>query len=237
MSLQVLDIIKKGLKQTFSTTGLELIGAFYVLNILSQLVNDSLVAQGVLASTGTSNMATPLAVTAVPSAVWVALFAVALIANLWLALGALRNLVNENFESLDEDLFSENLTMPALNLLAGSIVFGVLVTLGFIALVVPGIFLLVSLLFWSIFVAVENDNFVDAMKNSWDMTKGNKIDLFLVLLGVFGVSLLALTLSAVPTILISAVNPAAGTLVSLLVSAFGTVLGITTVAHTYNQLQ
>lgn len=236
MSLQVLDVLKSGLKNTFSTTGLELIGAFYVLNILTQLVNDSLVAQSVtsMPSTGT---ATPLAIASVPSVVWGILLVVALVANIWLAIGALRNLVNRNFDSLDQEMFSEELGMTALNMIAGSLVFSVAVVLGLLALIVPGIFLMVSLLFWSIFVAVEGDSFIDALKNSWELTRGNRIDLFLIGLGVVAIGFLAGIIMAVPNVLLSMASPAASALLSLLVSAFGTVLGLVTLTEAYNELQ
>lgn len=236
MSLQVLDVLKSGLKNTFSTTGLELIGAFYILNILGQMVNDSLVAQSVLPmpSTGVS---TPLAVTSVPAAVWGVLLLVALVANIWFAIGTLRNLVNRNFDSLDQEMFTQDLGMTALNMIAGSIVFSVAVVLGLLALIVPGLFLMVSLLFWSIFVAVEGDSFIDALKNSWELATGNRIDLFLIGLGVVGIGLLASLVMAVPNVLLSTVNPAASALLSLLMSAFGTVLGLVTLAEAYNELQ
>jgi hypothetical protein len=235
MSLQVLEVLKEGLKKTFSTSGLKLIGAFYALSIVGQIANDSLIAHSGGIMGGVE--ATPLAAVSVPTPVIGGLLMVSLLANLWLAIGALRNLVNENFESLDKDYFRENLTMPALNMIGGSIVFSLAVLAGLVAFVVPGVFLMVSLIFWSIFVAVENENFIDGLKNSWELSKGNRIDLFLIGVGLFMIGVLASALVALPNIALATVSPAASALLSLLTSAFGTVLGLVTLAHTYNELQ
>jgi hypothetical protein len=67
-----------------------------------------------------------------------------------------------------------------LNMFVGGIVFSLVVVLGFIALVIPGFFLLVSLFFWNFYVAVEDENFIEAFKDSWALTKGDRLSLFLL---------------------------------------------------------
>lgn len=235
----MLEVLKTGLKRTFSRTGLTLIGAFYLLNVFSNVVNDSLTAQAELSQTGAGLGASsmPLAIQSGPSSLWAGLLALSVVINLWLTIGALRNLVNRRFESLETEFFKENLGMPALNMFVGSIAFLLIVGLGTLLLVIPGIYLLVSLLFWSIFVAVEDDNFIDALKNSWELTKGNKIDLFLIGLGLLGLGVLASLILAVPGMVLMSANQSLGVLISLVGNAFGTVLGLTTLSHAYNELQ
>lgn len=91
------------------------------------------------------------------------------------------------------------------NLIVGGAVFGVLTLLGTLLLVIPGIIVYISLLFMSFFIAVEDENFVSAMVESWHLTRGNWIRLFLLLaviiiplMLVFGVLSVAISLVAGP---------------------------------------
>lgn len=59
-----------------------------------------------------------------------------------------------------------------------SFVVFVAVGIGFMLLVVPGIFLAVSLAFAPIAVAVEDAGVVEALRRSWSLTSGNRIRLF-----------------------------------------------------------
>ena len=215
-----------------------MIGAFYILNVATTIFSDSLAAILGADFMGMNGVSSGfLALQTGPAALWAGLLAITVLVNIWLTIGMLRHFVNRRFDGIDRSLLTENLTMPALNFIAGSILFMILVGIGTVLLIVPGIYLLVSLIFWSIFVAVEDDTFIDALKNSWDLTKGNKIDMFLIGLGIFLLGLLASAILGVPNILLMSVNQAAGVLVSQIANAFGTVLGMATLAHAYNELQ
>jgi hypothetical protein len=63
--------------------------------------------------------------------------------------------------------------------------------LGFIALIVPGVFLLVR---WAVVAqaaAIDNDNWIEALRRSWQLTSGNFIHVFGLLL-ITGLTALAL---------------------------------------------
>jgi len=64
--------------------------------------------------------------------------------------------------------------------------------IGLVALLVPGLFVLVSFVFMPIYVAAEGENFVDALRHSWGLATGNRLEIFALLLvlmavgGLFG---------------------------------------------------
>lgn len=79
---------------------------------------------------------------------------------------------------LNESVYSENLLFPALNLVIGTVVFVALVLAGLLAFIIPGLFLLTALYFFSFRIAVEDENFIEGLKSSYRLTKGNIIELF-----------------------------------------------------------
>jgi membrane-anchored glycerophosphoryl diester phosphodiesterase (GDPDase) len=73
------------------------------------------------------------------------------------------------------------------NVAVGGIAFGLVVFLGTLLLVVPGVVAYVGLLFMLQYVAAEDENFVTAMRRSWRLTKGSRIRVFLLVLVLLGV--------------------------------------------------
>lgn len=123
--------------------------------------------------------------------------------------------------------------IATVHLVVGSIVAAVIITLGFI-LIIPGVYLLVSLLFWQVFVAVEGDDFIDAFRGSWGLTEGQKWSVLFLVLGLFMVLLLinifgGIIALVLPGLLLKSV------IVSAL-NAFGMVFSIVAVADAYDQL-
>ncbi len=63
-----------------------------------------------------------------------------------------------------------------------AILTGILVAVGIVLLIVPGIIAQVGLLFGALFVVDKEMKGIDAMKASWNLTKGRRWDLFLMCL-------------------------------------------------------
>lgn len=96
--------------------------------------------------------------------------------------------------------------------LAGSIVYGLVILVGFILLIIPGIILSVRLQYWS-FVLVDKDvGPIAALKESWRITRGSTINLLLfgILIGLVNLlGALALGLGllvAIPTTWLATAN-------------------------------
>jgi hypothetical protein len=115
------------------------------------------------------------------------------------AIVALRTFTGEHAETVDRSAF-RRLGLATLNALVGSVVFALVVGTGFLFLILPGIFLLVSLYFYTAFIAVEDQNFVEAFRSSWALTKGRRLAAFVFLVLVYVVNLVASMVSTVVTI-------------------------------------
>jgi uncharacterized membrane protein len=78
--------------------------------------------------------------------------------------------------------------------LAGQILVGLVVILGFILLIVPGIILALGLLFSSYLIIDKGKGPIEAMKESWRITKGHKWQLLLFVLALAGLNILGFLL-------------------------------------------
>lgn len=155
------------------------------------------------------------------------------LATIVVTIGALRTFVTDETERLPPEAFSRNVVLAVLNLLVGGLVFGIVVGIGFILLVLPGFFLLVSLFFWNVFVVVEDRNFIDGFRSSWALTRGHRWRLFALGVAVLVVTAVVNLLFGLPGVLLP--NVLAFTL-GQLGSALTTVFTLATVARTYDQL-
>ena len=244
MALPIETILRRGINRTVARNGLLLAAVLYVVSTLNAIVG--LGVQRWVANRGMLPMGAPFsggmdagvsggpgtALFAIPPAVGALVSLLAGLATIVLTIGALRTFVSDETERLPTEHFTRNVVWPGLNFLVGTIVFGVAVALGFVFLVVPGIFLLVALAFWTVYVAVEDRNFVAAMQDSWGLTRGHRLRLFL--LGV-AVAVVALVVSAVFGVA-GIVGGVVGVIVTQIGSALTTVFTLATLAAAYEQL-
>lgn len=91
---------------------------------------------------------------------------------------AVRTFVSAETESIPRELMTRRLGWAILNGVIGGIAVGILIVVGLFLLVLPGIFLAIAFLFLRQEIAVADKNFVEAMSGSWNLTAGNRIELF-----------------------------------------------------------
>ncbi len=237
MSLEVLEALKEGFSDAVSRNGLVFMAAAYVLGVVSTVGTQSSLSGMFPSFSGiAAPQATPLAVGG-PAVLWGLVALLAWIGTVVLSIGVIRSFVNRKTEAIDKDYFKRNMLMAVVNIVVGGIVFGLAVGLGLILLVVPGIFIAVSLIFWQVYIAEEDQNFIDAFSNSWDLAKGNRLDLFLLGIAVFLVGIAVGLVFGIPSTALGFLSPKIAALVAGIGNAFTTVFTLATLANAYNQLQ
>jgi hypothetical protein len=231
MAVNVTIILKKAANRSVKRNGLMLMGILFVLSLLSGLLGAS------IAQYTANQQFVPLevqtnAVFALPPLIAGVLSLLIGLASLVVGIAAIRVFVTDETEQVPREYFTRNMGWAVLNFIVGAIVFGIAVALGFVALIIPGIFLLVTLAFWTIFVAVEDQNFIEGFRQSWGLTRGHRLKL--LLLGIV-VLLISVVINA-----IFGVGFVGGALVGLVLAQVGsaivTVFSTAALAATYTEL-
>ena len=77
-----------------------------------------------------------------------------------------------------QTLFSQFKPMLILNYVIAIIISSVVICVGFLLLIVPGVYLAIRLQYVALnLIEQERPDFIEALKTSWHMTKGNMLDL------------------------------------------------------------
>lgn len=232
MSLNIGRALQDGVERTVSRNGLVLAVVWLALGAVNQLTYNSAI-RGFLpeASRQPGLLGPSLPMSAGVAAV---LLFFLYLASFVVTAVALRTFVSEETQRIPREYVTRNLGWFLVNYFVGYVVFLIVVWIGTILLIVPGIFLLVSLYFWIVFVAVEDQNFVEAFRNAWDLASGNRLSLFG--LGVV-VSAVGMVLYGVLFFVTFAVSPWVSLVgFSVVVAAIG-VFTMATTARAYVLLQ
>lgn len=243
MALNVGDALREGFGRATARNGLVLMVALFLVGAASTAFSQTaLVALGdALAELAREQGTTPppddafgagplvLPIPAwVAGVAWVATWLVGQVVNVV----AIRTFVSDATRRVPREFVRRRMGWVIVNVLVGGIVVGVLVIVGLLLLVIPGIFLAVSFYFLNQVIAVEDENFVDAMRESWALTAGDRIEVLALAALLVGLSV-GVTLPSIP---IGEAFPVLAVVYSLVVSAPVTVYGVATVSRAYVQL-
>lgn len=174
MVLDVAGAFRSGVDKLVSRNGIVLTAALILNNILFITLPTELLQPGRLTSD---------------------LFATALVELIGLVISmaiivvAIRTFIADRRDSIAEEDIHHRLGGATLHLTIGHLVAIIIVAAGFI-LIVPGFYLLVSLLFWHIIVVMEDEDFVDGFRESWRFVRGHRWKLFGLVLGLIGIVIL-----------------------------------------------
>lgn len=237
MSVDIGRAIEEGGKRTVARNGLYLVAISWVVGVLGALFGNTIsrdAFEGV--PDGPAGMPFDPSVVGPslglsPGVAGLLSFVVSLL-GLVVGAAAIRTFVTDDTETLPGSRFTHNLGWLLVNLFVGYIVFAIVVGIGFFLLVFPGVFLLVSLWFWAVPVAVDDENFVEGFSDSWALTSGNRLWLFV--LG-FIVAIIAVVISFVFGI-VAVFGGWIGLLINQVGSAFATVFVLAATARAYVQL-
>ena len=113
-----------------------------------------------------------------------------LVIGLIFSLGYLKNL----FQTLDtiEPQFSAygQQARKILTYFAANILVSIVICIGFLLLIIPGIYLMLRLQFYLAFIVEEDAGIIDSLQRSWNITKGQELSLFFLFLTMIGLLIL-----------------------------------------------
>jgi hypothetical protein len=251
MSLDIGAAITEGVGRFRSRAGLALVGAFLVVGVLSSVATQSFfvelaeaaleVAQSPDAPPGTDvetlreqvqqvRASSPLAVEISAAVAFGFVFLLGVVAEA-LRIVSVRVFYAPAGEQPDD--LTRNLPFATVNGFLGGIVVTVLVGVGLVVLVVPGVFLALALFFVRQEIAVEDRNFVDAMAESWSLTKGNRLNL----LGLAVILLVVALVVGLLGLVTGQIGPTATVVLNNVASPLVTVFGIAATTRAYAQLK
>lgn len=238
MAVDIEGVIAEGTRRTVARNGLLLVGIVYVLGVLSGLFGPRRPA----APPG-GFPAGEMPMAAAPEPVIPVSPVVAAVISLGFALlsavvtiGGLRTFLTDETERLPSGVFTRRLGWVLVNVVVGGVVFGLAVAVGLVLLVLPGLFLMVTLAFWAVIVVDRDTSFVEGFRRSWRLTSGHRLRLFLLGLVVVVVVFLVNVLFELASAVLGAVVALLGVLVGQVGGAFTTVFVWATLAAAYRQL-
>jgi len=130
---------------------------------------------------------------------------------------------------------SRHLPWVVLNAIIASVVVNVFIGLGTLLLVIPGIYLAVGLYFVQFEVIAAEENAIEALRTGWDLTKGERLAIFLLLLVILAIGIA----SAVPSLVLGFVGapPLLTGLVGIVLGAVANVFTVAIGSRAYVQLK
>ncbi|WP_324663581.1 hypothetical protein [Haloarcula sediminis] len=235
MSLQISSALRSGGEKLLSRTGAILLAAYTVLMAsLLPLSNTMVVRLYERAGLTEATEAMPL-VLDVPLSVAVGGYLVGTLAGGYLSIVAIRTFVAGDGGQFPPGAFTRNVPLALANAVVGGLVYSLLIGLGTIALVVPGIIAYVAFLFMLPYVAVEDRNFVDALRSSYRLSKGHWLVLFVLVVIVVSVAgLLGGVGGLVSSLLLP---PVVGQLALAVLTAPGSLFSLAVIAAAFEQLR
>lgn len=233
MNFSIGDALSTGFDRVRQRNGLLLVGIVYALVLLESAFGTTATFTFTVPG-GEEVVVNSTAAIEVSPLVDAVIALLAGVAGLLVTIATLRVFASGETERLPTDAFTQRGVWAFANVFVGGLVFAVVVGLGFAALVLPGFYLLAALFIWPVFVAVEDENFVQALRSAWRRTSGHRFRTFL--LGVaFVVIALAVDLAvSIPATVFGA--SAFDFVFTDLGSAFITVFGNGVLVAAYQQL-
>lgn len=246
MSLQINEALRSGFRRTASREALGLVAVFVVFQAANTVIAQSFNRQLFEEFGGTAagqRGTTPFGPTGIGETLPLvadlplALLAVGLASSVFLAealsILGVRMFTRTTTATVSTAALRDGLVLATLNGVVGGIITTVATGLGTLLLVIPGLFIAVSLFFVRQEVAVKNRNFVDAIAGSWTLTRGLRVEVFGLAALLFVINLLVSS----PATVLFFIDPVVATVLGVVVGSIATVFGIAVTTRAYAQLQ
>jgi hypothetical protein len=232
MSLQIGDALGNGIRRSLTYSG----GVLMVLTLVYQLLflgSVNAVFLEVLPpevqQSGQLGFALP-----VPATVAGIIAIAGLAFGIVLYIAATRALIREQSElnSLPGELFTRRMGRAFISAVGANLIVTIAVSIGFVLLLVPGIFLAISFIFVIFAIGVEDERALDALSRSWELASGDRWRLFALGLIVGVIVAVGSSLGSVA----SFVSPVAGQLLSLALTSVFSIISYGILADAYLQV-
>lgn len=178
MSLRIGAAITDGLRRVLNRNGLIFILILAVLGLIWQITFNSMFVQllpGDVPGSFGPTVELPLGILGAGAVM------IFLILS-YITIVAIRTFVAGEATQIPGEFLRRNIPWVLANFIVGGLVFSILLFIGTVLLVIPGIIVYLSLIFMTIIIVVDDVNFITAMQHSWRLTRGNWIRLFVFLL-------------------------------------------------------
>lgn len=226
MSVSITGAVEDGLQRTVQQNALIVMGMIFTLTVINSLVSFSM------------GPGTPPLLVSLVSLVGYLLSSIVVI-------GTIRMFMSDDPTRFAREHFTRRMGWTLLNYIVGTIVYAIIVGIGLVLLVIPGLFLLVALFFWPVYVVAEDESFLTGFGNSWKLTSGHRLHLFALGVVVVILSILiAVILGGVAGFIGGLIASPLGRTATLLGAALGTsiagavlaVFNLATMVAAYTQL-
>lgn len=239
MSFSIDTALREGFERTTARTGLLLTAILLALQFVTSIFAQSYQAatltdaeRELLDSFAATQNVTPLAVP-LPAPVSGLLLILGQLATVVVTIAAIRVFVSDHIESIPTSMATRRLGRTILTWIATVFLTAIPVLIGFIFLIIPGIFIAISFAFAIHEVVVEDRGPVSALQGSWELASGNRWSLLglFIILGVTGlfIGLLAAALTVI--------SPIIGVVGNTVVNSVLGIFSMAVVARAYAQLR
>ena len=236
MSLQIRRALGNGVSKTLTKAGFVFIVLLSIVQLaflasINTLTEAFLAGLDLPGGTTQASMSIPLSLPV--SATVAGILASVVFLVLQVITIVLIRVMAANQQTITRESYTRRMGWVILNSLVAGIIIGLLTMLGFVLLVIPGLFLTVSLLFTTVYIADKDEGFISAIRDSWSLASGNRWRLF-------GLYLVVIVLSMIVSLASGFAVPS-GTALSQIISAILTTIMIVylmaVLTDAYRQLQ
>ena len=199
MSLSIHGALRGGLDRFVSRNGALLTGVYAVLFLVYQASFNGLIAKVLPAYLPVDETAVEVGFTyPAPVAVYALAILLLTVGLSVFTVVVIRTFVAGRTDRIPETYYTRRLLWATLNLIVGGLTFGLIVFVGSLLLVIPGIVAYVGLVFMTMYIAVEDENFVTALRESWRLVRPDFLSVFgLLFVTIVGIGIVSALLGFV----------------------------------------
>ena len=198
MTLQIRRALGNGVTKSLTRAGLTFVVLFSIVEIVflasTNTLTEAFIAgldlpAGATQSSSSMSLSLPISATAAGILGFVGFLVLQILTIM------LIRVMTAEHQTITRESYTRRMGWVFLNSIVAGTIVGLLTMIGFVLFVIPGVFLSVSLLFTTIYIADEDENFISAIRNSWGLTSGNRWRLFGLYLAVM---ILSMVISLIP---------------------------------------